>query len=195
MNRLYQKTFDQVHMNEEKSKAVRDGLASRCLEMEEKTMKNKTFIRRPAMLVVTVVLICALSLTAFAYGERIYRFVTGSVVAAGDSEVSGCVEETVAPVEERDGRLYLVINGENRDITDLCSYTEPYIYTCTGEDGLQHAFAIGGDAGAIGWAEFFWDEVGMLMAGCAEFGSWGGCADAPWLDAAMETLGLPWCNQ
>lgn len=33
--------------------------------------------------------------------------------------------------------MYLVVNEENTDITEKCSYTEPYIYECTGEDGLR----------------------------------------------------------
>ena len=98
-----------------------------------------------------------------------------------------------APVEVReDGRLYLTINGENTDITGQCSYETPYIYECTGTDGLRHAFIIGGDPGAIGWSEFMWDEDGFPSGGFAHFGTPGGPDDAPWLDAGKEQLNLPW---
>lgn len=197
MNQLYRKTFDQVEMSPDRERAVRDRLASRCSEKEAIMKKNHNFVRRPVIVMAAVVLVLALSLTAFAFGGTVYRFMTGGVVAGAENVDVDAIEpeQTVAPVEERDGRLYLVINGENKDITGLCSYTEPYIYTCTGSDGLQHAFVIGGDAGAIGWAEFFWDENGLPMAGSAAFGTNGGSDDAPWLNTAMEQLDLPWAKQ
>lgn len=194
MRKLYRKTFDQVRMDADRDRETRALLASRCSE-KEAIMKKHSNFRRSVTLAATIVLVLALSVSVFAFGGRIYRFMTGGVVSAGGEDVSGYTEAMTAPVEERDGRLYLIINGENRDITDLCSYMEPYIYTCTGDDGLQHAFVIGGEAGAIGWAEFFWNEEGLPMAGSAAFGTGEGSADAPWLDAGMKELNLPWANQ
>ena len=190
MKDLYRKTFDQIEMQTFRAEALGRLLASRCKEKE--AIMKKVKFHRPVTLVAMVALILALSLSALAFGGSIYRFMTGGVVTVGEENTSASMEDMTPPVEERDGRLYLVINGQNKDITGLCSYTEPYIYTCTGDDGLQHAFIIGGSDGAIGWAEFFWDEAGVPMAGSAAFGTSEGSEDAPWLEAGMDELGLPW---
>ncbi|MCI8539405.1 MAG: hypothetical protein HFF18_12240 [Oscillospiraceae bacterium] len=206
MDPLYQRTFDQVRMSEEQVRQIRAGLASRCPrdEMEAHLMNNSKRIRRPILAIAAVFLIAAMSLTAFAYGgkivEGVYTLMTGAIIEHGvdengNSYASGSVEtgDVTDPVELReDGRLYLTANGEDLDITDLCSYEIPYIYECTGPDGLRHAFIIGGGLDAIGWAEFMWDEEGMPEAGRACFGTPGGTDDAPWLDAGKAQLDLPW---
>ena len=206
MDRLYQKTFDRVRMPKDRAQQLRTELASRCSrdEMEARTMNNSKKIRRPALALVAVFVIAAMSLTAFAYGgtivERVYTLMTGGTVEHGITEdgvsyASGSttLDEVTAPVELRDdGRLYFVANGEDIDITDQCSYETPYIYECTGPDGLRHAFIVGGDPDAIGWAEFMWNEDGMPEAGSAAFGTPGGAEDAPWLDVGKNELNLPW---
>ena len=204
MNRLYQKTFDQVHMTEEHYRSLRETLASQCSqsEMEVNNMKKHTFLRRPTAVVAAILLIGVLSVTAFAYGGRIvesvYQFMTGGTIEQGIDENGtaysyGTADTTVSPLELReDGKLYLVVDGEEADITDQFSYTTPYIQDCTGEDGLRHVFIVGGDPDAIGWSEFIWDENGLPAGGTTSYGTSAGRDDAPWMDAAMETLGLLW---
>lgn len=205
MNDLYRQTFDQIGLPEDKTQALRDKLASRSSqsETEELKMKNATnhtrpILRRTGTLLAAALLICALSVSALAYGGvQIYQMLTGGVIEQGETEdgayCSGIsIGDEVEPVKVMDGRLILTINGENKDITDQCSYTEPYIYECVTEDGLRHSFIIGGDLDAIGWAEFIWDEDNMPKGGAAEFGTPGGTDDAPWFAAGKEKLGLPW---
>lgn len=166
--------------------------------MKNETMKSRPVLRRSGSLLVAAVLICALSISAFAYGGmQLYQMLTGGTITHGQDADGTYVSavslgDEVSPVEVRDGRLYLTINGEDKDITDECSYTEPYIYECVAEDGLRHSFIIGGDLDAIGWAEFIWDEDNMPTGGGASFGSSAGPDDAPWFDVGKETLGLPW---
>lgn len=203
MKQLYQKTFEQIKMPEARAAALRTTLASRCSQTEKEAipMKHTKFFRRPMAAVAAVVLIVALSATAFAYSGGFYRFMTGGSVqdvVDENGSVTGVqgqvdLDQVVEPVEVReDGRLYLTIDGQDTDITGLCSYETPYIYECTGLDGLRHAFIIGGDLDAIGWAEFFWNEDGMPQGGAAHFGTSGGSDDAPWLEAGTDQLGLPW---
>lgn len=77
MNRLYQRTFDQVHMPEDQARSLRAVLASRCSQSEtEVTIMNKQkFLRRPAAFLIAALLVGALSITALACdgGELIYR--------------------------------------------------------------------------------------------------------------------------
>ena len=205
MKSLYQQTFEQLRLSEEKARALRSELVSRGsgTETEEVNMKKKNFLKRPVTLLAAALLVCALCVTAFAYGGElvlgIQQLISGGNIEQGvdESGVSysaGSVDtaNTTSPVELRDGRLYLVVNGEDIDITDECSYTEPYIYDCVGEDGLRHVFVIGGELDAIGWSEFIWGENGLPAGGSSKFGTSGGRADAPWMDAAMDELGLPW---
>ena len=204
MDRLYQKTFDQVIMREECADSIRAVLASRCsqTETEAKNMNKHTFLRRPTAILAAVLLVGALSITAFAYGgqivDRIYTFMTGGTIEQGIDEngvsFSGVsMGSEGSPVEVReDGSIWLTVNGETSDITGEFSYTEPYIYDSIGEDGLRHVIVVGGETDAIGWSEFIWDETGFPAGGSSQFGTPAGREDAPWLDAAMETLGLPW---
>lgn len=206
MSHDYKRTFDQIEMPQEQAEALRSVLASRHPEQtkEEQTMKHRSFLRRPICALAALILILSLSVTAMAYGgrivENVYNFFIGGAVEQGideygDPYVSGSVDTDTqtAPIELReDGRMYLTVNGENLDITDEFSYTTPYIYECTGSDGLRHVFVIGGELDAAGWAEFIWNEAGLPTAGETFFGTPGGSDDAPWLNAAMKELELPW---
>lgn len=197
MKDLYRKTFDRIEMQPAHADELRQLLASRCKEKETIMKKENKRFRRPVVVIAAVVLVLAVSLTGFAFGEeivRIYHLISGGIVEQAENytSISMDTEAAFSPVEERDGRLYLTVNGENKEITDLCSYTEPYIYTCIGEEGLQHIFIIGGDPGAIGWAEFIQDDEGTYMGGMSHFGTNGGLEDAPWLEKAAEQIGLPW---
>ena len=203
MDRLYQRTFDQIHLPEERAAVVRKALASRCSQTEQEVIPMKHFKRlpRPVTAAAALILVFALSATAFAYGQRFYSFMSGGSVQDITDEngqvigVQGSVDPDLAvpPVELRDdGRLYLTANGENADITGLCSDETPYIYECTGSDGLRDTFIIGGEPDAVGWAEFIWDEDGLPTAGTSQFATPEGRDGAPWFDAAMEQLNLPW---
>lgn len=161
--KLFRKTFDQVHMPAERSAEIREMLAGRCTgnDWEVKHMKNSKKKTVAAFAAVCTAL--ALSVTAFASGgvlERVFQMMSGPAVQQGVREDGSYYfkdggEETTSPVELReDGRLYLTVNGEDRDITEECSYETPYIYTCTGEDGLEHTFIIGGEPGNTGWVEY-----------------------------------------
>lgn len=53
-------------------------------------------------------------------------------------------EEIVDFCEVRDGRLYFIANGENIDITDLCSPEKAFVYAVTDKDGRVAYLAVGG---------------------------------------------------
>lgn len=208
MKNLYRQTFDQIGLSEEKVQALRAELASHSSqsETEELKMKNemtntRPILRRTGTLLVAALLICALSVSALAYGGvQIYQMLTGGTFEVGQDKngnyyASGSVDtdNLISPVELRDdGRLYLTINGEDKDITDACSYTEPFIYEFVAEDGLRHSFIIGGDLDAIGWSEFVWSEDNVAAGGHSHFGTSGGSDDAPWFAAGKTKLNLPW---
>lgn len=53
-------------------------------------------------------------------------------------------EEEVKFCEVRDGRLYFIGNGENMDITDLCSAEKAFVYAVADKDGRVGYLAVGG---------------------------------------------------
>lgn len=53
-------------------------------------------------------------------------------------------EEHVDFCEVRDGRLYFVANGENIDITELCSPEKAFVYAVADPDGRVAYLAVGG---------------------------------------------------
>ena len=122
-----------------------------------------------AVILAAVVLALALSASVFAFGGQIYHYATGAsveVATVDDGQnVAVIARETAEPVVERDGRVYVVLDGAESDITGKFSYEEPYIYTGTGENGWRHALVVGGTLEELGWAEFFWDEAGTPFAG------------------------------
>lgn len=196
MKALYQKTFDTVRLSDMRADAIRAQLAA-AGKTEVIPMKKHVSLRRPLVLAAILVLAFALSITAFAYGMRRFDLMTGGVIREGvdeegNSYVEGTLGTEIEPIAYRDGRVWLTVNGENRDITEEFSYTEPYIYECTGSDGLRHAFIIGGETDAVGWVEFLWDETGFPRGGGGHFGTPEGSADAPWLQVGKDILDLPW---
>lgn len=66
------------------------------------------------------------------YGDVIDITAGGDVIGTGD------------PAEVRDGRLYFIANGEDIDITDLCSMDTAYIYVMQDKTGTLHYIFVGG---------------------------------------------------
>lgn len=206
MSNNYKRTFSQIEMSKEQAETLRAALLSQVCEptKEETTMKHGTILRRPIFALAAIILIFSLSITAMAYGEKIvdniYYFFTGGTIETvideqGKSHSSSSIDTGIAsdPFELReDGRVYLIANGENLDITDQFSQTVPYIYECTGSDGLRHIFVIGGRTDAPDYAEFIWDAEGNPAGGKSVFNNGEGSDGAPWLSAAGEQLNLPW---
>lgn len=132
MNRLYQRTFDHVHMPEDRARSLRAVLASRCSKPEtEVTIMNKQkFLRRPAAVLIAVLLIGALSITALAcdgggiinrIGDVIYQFISddaeqgspeGTVaIDLTDPELDVAIIDSYDYIEEDDGTVRISLGG------------------------------------------------------------------------------------
>jgi len=189
-------------MPEDRARTLRENLAHRCSPEEQEVipMKKTGRIHKSAAALAAVLAALALSVTALAYGGQIvHHFMTGGVVTQGvDEDGTPWAEgfsdpdETLAPIESREGRWYLTIDGQNEDISDRFTEEVPYIYRCTGSDGLEHAFLIGGSRDQVGWAEFIFDENGQPTAGASYFATPDGSDGAPWFAVGKEELDLPW---
>lgn len=67
-------------------------------------------------------------------------------------------EETVDFYEVRNDRLYFIANGENLDITDLCSGEKAFVYAVADNDGRIAYLAVGGVPGDYG-QYFYYPQV------------------------------------
>ncbi|MDE7244842.1 MAG: hypothetical protein K2O18_12835 [Oscillospiraceae bacterium] len=195
--KLYQRTFDQAHMSAERTAEIRQMLAGRGAD-HDREVSTMMKSRKKTAAVLAVCAVLALSVTAFASGgglTHVFQMLSGPAIQLAPSADGNYYfegereEEPVSPVELReDGRLYLTVNGENRDITDECSYETPYVYTCAGEDGLQHTFIIGGEPESIGWIEYAGDEDEDFAVGgtVVEIPGDTPLKNLPWLNEGLE---------
>lgn len=84
MNDLYQRTFDQIHMSEERVRSLRAELASHCsnTETEVNSMSKHTAFRRSTSFLIAAALVAAMSISALACG--VYYYVTYQVNDGSD---------------------------------------------------------------------------------------------------------------
>ena len=105
-------------------------------------------------------------------------------------------------LKESEGRVYFLANMENRDITDLFSQEEPFLYTYD-KDGITHYIAIGGNydpekgLDSVGYSEW------LCRADPEEKGNWLGGSGAGqydpktdgyplWYAKAIVEMNIPW---
>lgn len=109
------------------------------------------------------------------------------------------INETI-PAEVRDGKLYFIANGENIDITDLCSIDTAFIYVVEDATGIQHYIIVGGTPDNWGYQIIMKDPSaadgdpnGWIGGGssnhCGESSNW---EPYGWVYDAKEKIGHPW---
>ena len=126
------------------------------------TVKGK---RRTAkrMAIVAAALCACLALAGWAWGERVYQFISGATLSTGGNPAAGSIsvdltdglneagDSAIIALEE--GRLWFVATGERIDVTDLVDEATPYVWTRWLEDGSLHYIIVGGTPEDYGWAE------------------------------------------
>ena len=190
------RTFDKVKMPLERQEQIRVALSSRISEMERenKYVNTKSVAYRKlkvAFVTAAIALSCILLVgVAYAYGTQIIELLSGGRIesvesSSGDSSVSISMEESY-PYEIREGRVYFMLDGSGKDITDYCSEDTFYQYERTNENGYRHVLLIGGTPDNLGWTEIVFDENGYFI------GSTGiGSAYTEWENIGRKQLGLP----
>lgn len=101
------------------------------------------------------------------------------------------------PAEVRDGRLYFIANGEDIDITDLCSEEEAYVYVFQDNTGIWHYFIIGGTPEDWGYQIYLRDPSkdhgGWIVGGSAgAVTAASGWKYRQWAHDGKEKVGHPW---
>ena len=84
------------------------------------------------------------------------------------------------PVQLEDGRIFLVLDGQRKDITDLIDIDTPYIYDDSNPSaGTFHYLIVGGVQERYGWLEWFegpqpleWQQDEAVIAAGMEDCTW-----------------------
>lgn len=161
--------------------------------------RNPAWVRRsrrvllPAAVVALLAVLLATAAVAFGkgYGYR-YRTARGdeiTVDAGGSRSLASSGEETCFV---RDGRIYILLDGVEKDVTKKCSEKKYYAWEHTYEDGTRLLIAVGGTPENMGYfyVYFFpeWsDHTGERIC---DFPCFYDYASAPWVARVKEDLGL-----
>ena len=126
------------------------------------TVKGKRRTGRKLILLAAALAAC-LALAGWAWGKRVYQFISGSTLSAGGTPAAGSISVDLtdglneagdsAIIALAEGRLWFVATGERIDVTDLVDEATPYVWTRWLEDGSLHYIIVGGTPEDYGWAE------------------------------------------
>ena len=184
--------------------------ASDNISLEVHMNRKKVF--KPARKLVSVcvcaALLCALIVTAYAYGgefiSRIYgwgsNFEIKQEIDENGETVSTSILHTESlndPVEISDGRMIFIVNNEYIDITDQISETDAFQYEYVDEEGNTHFWLVGLNSDNIenfGYAEYIKDPSGTWAGGYSARVNTeaDGSTSAQWLEKAKSEQTIPW---
>ena len=184
--------------------------ASDNISLEVHMNRKKVF--KPARKLVSVcvcaALLCALIVTAYAYGgefiSRIYGWGSNFEIKQEIDENGEAVSTSILyteslndPVEISDGRMIFIVNNENIDITDQISETDAFRYEYVDEEGNIHFWLVGLNSDNIekfGYAEYIKDPSGTWAGGYSARVNTeaDGSTSAQWLEKAKSEQTIPW---
>ena len=152
--------------------------------------------RRLLMIAAAAALLTALLATAaFAFGlmpVQHYRTARGDeifVEGNGQRNFRSSGEETCFV---RDGRIYIVLDGTEKDITKKCSDTQYYAWEHTYEDGTRFLIVVGGTPERMGYFYVYFFPNWSPYTGSDTFDlpCFYDYANAPWVAKAEKDYGL-----
>lgn len=193
----YQRTFDAVRMSPEHRKRILSELSSRFSEKQkEDNVVNIKSIKKPQKALVAAVAILSFALLAgFTFGNQIIQLLGGGRMesgtdSSGNSYVAMDTGFETEPVEIRDGQVYFVLNGSDKNITSYCTETTYYQYEQIADNGNRHVVVVGGTPDNLGWGEFVWDEAGAFLGSNATIPASSNGERPEWLELANEALSV-----
>lgn len=181
----YKRTFDAIHLPEERQKEIRSTLSSYTPNKEENILKKKFKLNS----VIAATLLLFLVLSGFAFGDKVIHLLGGGQLKEGKDEngnsfVSMDMGFATNPVDISNGNIFFILDDSNLNITEQCSDKTYFQYENIDENGIRHVVVVGGTPENIGWAEFVWDEEGNLSNNA----TYSGEKEPEWLIRAKEVL-------
>lgn len=160
------------------------------------------FGRRIVILAAALVLMLALSMTAYAVGTSIYgwggNFEVRHTKTKGGEKTESVLhtESLTEPVRFEDDRMIFIVNGEEIDITDQISETEPFHYEYTDAEGIIHYWIVGRNGPELtnyGYGEFLYKEGENWLGGYSARANLDKDGKGPdWLQNGKKELNIPW---
>ena len=187
----YRQCFDRVHAPE--------ALVSEVMNMTvHQKVHPRRFSRALLCTAAAFILILALSIGAYASAPAIFGWARNAeILRDGDNRSLLLHTESLTdPVEQRDGRLWFIVNGERIDITDLVSETQPYLYQYEDAEGVTHYWIVGRNrpeqGSPIGYAEYLYSEEEGWLGGYLARTNQGPDMEEPlWFSAGKEQFSIP----
>ena len=194
MKKIYNDTFEKIYIKEASKERIRERL-----EEEMSVKRGISIWRWGAAAVALAIVLFAVPYTrnyAFAAVENLRKMFTFSdgtevVIEVNENETSASVEisdEDYIRVE--DERLYFVLEGERKDITDEVGSDKFFRYEQILEYGNRSVILIGGKAPAYGWVELLFDEDGRYLTNRMHVPM----SEQEWVEKAMHAEGVPTGN-
>ena len=160
------------------------------------------FVRRIVILAAALVLMLALSMTAYAVGTSIYgwggNFEVRHTKTKGGEKTESVLhtESLTEPVRFEDDRMIFIVNGEEIDITDQISETKPFHYEYTDAEGIIHYWIVGRNGPELtnyGYGEFLYKEGENWLGGYSARANLDKDGKGPdWLQNGKKELNIPW---
>jgi len=194
-------TFDKIVLNEDRKLRMRENI------LEKKSRKMTWVI--PVISVcaaIAVVMIVPFTRTAVVNAaEKLWKAFTSShngysvsVSETKETEVYGekiqsfevnisQSAKTVDFAQVKDGKLFLVLDGEWTDITDKCSDTKYYKKEIEEPDGSKTLIFVGGTPEDFGWFHLFKHNGTYMLSFNSKFS---GNKHPDWLVSALKDEGL-----
>lgn len=193
--------FAEITMPEDSARRIRRAMAEK--QAGQAVQRPRRRPAAAAAVVLSVLLLAGLGLNTqvrAAVENLMKRYVfhdVNTVIEKREDGMSGISTLTnVADcLEVRDGRLYLIANGENRDITDETSMEKPYFYTYVDSQAVEHLLILGGTPDNYGYHEFYREDSGQgdwLDGEGANYLDMETEKAYSWLVNAWEELNIPW---
>lgn len=173
-------TFNKVLMDETRQEEIREGLM-------KKRKAKKTWLAPVAAVAAAIAIIMIVPNTreiVVKAAETLYSTFTSNFnnlnVSIEETSFTGrdgaefrrvsatYTFDNVEPwAQVKDGRLYFVLDGKWKDITDKCSASKVFCYEQEDENGYKITLFVGGTPDDYGWGQFVRKPNGEFIQGMA----------------------------
>ena len=169
------------------------------MTIEKETKQARHYCRPALILAAAVVLLLAVSLTAYAMGPSLFGWGGNFEVRRDEQgetmEAVLHTEKLTEPVRFEEERMIFIVNGEELDITDQVSETQAFTYQYTDAEGITHGWLVGKNGPEptnYGYGEYLASDKGWFTGYTARVNLDPDSDGAAWLRNGKAELGVTW---
>ena len=169
------------------------------MTIEKETKQARHYCRPALILAAAVVLLLAVSLTAYAMGPSLFGW-GGNFEVRRDEQGEAMeavlhTEKLTEPVRFEEERMIFIVNGEELDITDQVSETQAFTYQYTDAEGITHGWLVGKNGPEptnYGYGEYLATDKGWFTGYTARVNLDPDSDGPAWLRNGKAELGVTW---